>query len=234
MRLYKASIQRLDSRMKASGQPLEVQYNPNEFTLNKGVQIAEVAIPGLDMPILQFVRGQAETLSLDLFFDSTDDGTGEDATPVTKYTDKFYQLIKIDGDLHAPPICRFLWGGHEFPGSHFSSNWASQQRANGFNCLVESVRQRFTMFSSQGVPLRATLSISLREYKTLDQQIEQLNLRSPDHTRTHVVESGQTINKIADMYYEDSTQWRAIADANNILNPLAMRPGTLLTLPPIE
>ncbi len=234
MRLSKAHIQRLDSKLKPSGQALEVQYNPTEFTLNKGVQIAEIAIPGLDTPILQFVRGQSETLTLDLFFDTTDEGTGEGATPVTVRTDKFYQLIKIDGDLHAPPICRFIWGGHEFPGSHFDSSWASQQRANGFDCLVESVRQRFTMFNPKGVPLRATLSVSLREYKTLDQQVEQLNLRSPNHTRTHVVESGQMLNKIADMYYDDSTQWRVIAEANNILNPLAIQPGTLLHLPPIE
>ena len=39
------------------------------------MQFAEVAIPGLDAPIIQFVRGQSETLTLDLFFDSTEKGT---------------------------------------------------------------------------------------------------------------------------------------------------------------
>ncbi len=234
MGLQKAQIRRLNNKLAPTGAALEVQFNPTELTLNKGVQIAEVAIPGLDAPILQFVRGQSETLTLDLFFDTTDEGTGEKATPVTTRTDKFYQLIKIDGDIHAPPICRFIWGDHEFPGSHFDANWASQQRENGFDCLVESVRQRFTMFSSQGVPLRATLSVSLREYKTLKKQLQQLNLMSPDHTRSHVVQRGETLNKIADQYYEDSTQWRVIAEANNILNPLNIEPGTLLELPPIE
>jgi nucleoid-associated protein YgaU len=234
MPLQKAVIQRLDNRLNTSGPGLEVQFNPTELTLNKGVQIAEIAIPGLDSPILQFVRGQSETLALDLFFDTTDGGMGERATPVTTRTDKFYQLIKIDGSTHAPPICRFIWGRHDFAGSHFDKNWASQDRENGFDCLVESVRQRFTMFSSEGIPLRATLRISLREYKTLDQQLDQLNLMSPDHTRTHVVESGETLNQIADRYYEDSTQWRMIASVNNILNPLAIQPGTMLALPPIE
>src|SRR5687768_8667149 len=40
------------------------QYNPNELTFEKGVQIAEIAIPGLDTPLLQFVRGQNERLTL--------------------------------------------------------------------------------------------------------------------------------------------------------------------------
>ena len=104
-----------------SKQPIPVRFNPTEYTLNKGAQIAELTIPGLDSPILQFVRGQTETLSLDLFFDSTESGMDDDATSVTTLTDPFYQLVKIDGKTHAPPICFFSWGS-EFPGqSAYSS-----------------------------------------------------------------------------------------------------------------
>ena len=233
MPLQKAQFQRLDKNLKPITPGLEVQFNPTEFTLNKGVQLAEIAIPGLDSPILQFVRGQTETLTLDLFFDTTDAGMGDSAKPVTALTDTFYQLIKIDSDTHAPPICHFSWGGHNFPGSNMKENWASQNRENGFDCLIESVRQRFTMFSTQGVPLRATLTVSLREYKTLDKQLQQLGLKSSDHTRTHVVQRGEPLNKIADQYYENSAQWRVIADANTILDPLALQPGTILELPPL-
>ena len=233
MPLLKALFQRLDNKLKPILPGLPVQFNPTEFTLNKGVQIAEIAIPGLDAPILQFVRGQTETLTLDLFFDTTDQGTGDIAIPVTILTDQFYQLVKIDSDTHAPPICHFVWGGYFFPGSNMIGNGASQNRENGFDCLVESVRQRFTMFNPLGIPLRATLTVSLREYKTLDKQLQQLRLNSPDHTRTHVVQRGETLNKIADQYYEDSAQWRVIADANTILDPLALQPGTILELPPL-
>lgn len=231
--LQKAQIQRLDQDLNPIVPGLEVQFNPTEFTLNKGVQIAEIPIPGLDMPILQFVRGQTETLTLDLFFDTTDQGMGDDATSVTTLTDQFYELIKIDSDIHAPPICHFTWGGNNFPGSNFDGNWASQSRENGFDCLIDNVRQRFTMFGTQGVPLRATLTVSMREYKTLDSQLQELRLMSPDHTRTHVVQLGETLNKIANQYYQDSTKWRIIAEANSILDPLALQPGTIFEIPPI-
>ena len=92
------------------------RFNPTEYTLSKANQWAEVPIPGLDSPIVQFVRGQTETLSLELFFDSTEDGTGATATPVTDKTDAFYDLIKIDSDTHAPPALLFSWGGPTFPG----------------------------------------------------------------------------------------------------------------------
>src|SRR5215471_11235502 len=115
--LLKAQVQRFNANGTPDGEAFPVQFNPTEYTLSKGVQIAEIPIPGLDQPVLQFVRGQTETLSLDLFFDSTDDGMGTDATPVTEKTDQFYQLIKIDKDTHAPPIVLFMWGQDGFAGA---------------------------------------------------------------------------------------------------------------------
>ncbi|MFZ0318997.1 MAG: LysM peptidoglycan-binding domain-containing protein [Candidatus Sulfotelmatobacter sp.] len=226
----KATFQQVSST-GSLGAPLSVNFNPTEYTLNKGAQIVEVAIPGLDSPILQFVRGQAETLSLDLFFDSTESGMDDNATSVTELTDQFYQLVKIDGTTHAPPICFFSWGA-DFPGQRSYISTGSQLR-NGFQCVVESVRQRFTLFSPQGVPLRATLTVSLKEYKTLSEQIAEINFQSADHTQTHVVQIGETLSQIANDAYNDPTQWRAIADQNSILDPLQLTPGAILEIPPL-
>ena len=138
-------------------------------------------IPGLDSPILQFVRGQTETLTLDLFFDTTEAGTGVGATSVTTKTDEFYDLMKIESNTHAPPLLWITWGGVSFPGKN----------RDGFKCVVESVRQRYTMFDPTGVPLRAMLSVTFREYKSLAEQIGELNPQSADHTKAHVVEEGR-------------------------------------------
>ena len=94
---------------------MDVQFNPTEFSLDKGAQLAEIAIPGLDSPLLQFVRGQNEKLTVDLFFDTTETGTGAGATSVTTLTDRIYSLVKIEPDGHAPPICTFIWNA-SFPG----------------------------------------------------------------------------------------------------------------------
>jgi hypothetical protein len=232
--LQKAQFQRLDSNFKPVGKALSVQYNPAEFTLNKGVQIADISIPGLDQPIQQFVRGQTETLALDLFFDTTEAGMGDDASPVTVETDKFYQLIKIDRKTHAPPVCRFIWGATSFPGSNLTEQWSTQKREDGFQCIVESVRQRFTVFSPIGKPLRAILSVTLREYKTLEQQVDQIRFESPDHTHQHVVERGDTLSRIAADSYGDPRKWRPIAEHNGIIDPLDLRLGMVLEIPPIR
>jgi nucleoid-associated protein YgaU len=211
---------------------ISVQFNPTQLAFSKGVQLGDIPIPGLDSSLIQFVRGQTETLSIDPFFDSTEGGMGANARSVTESSDQIYQLVKIEPDSHAPPICEFIWND-KFPGAHISEKFGNQKR-NSFTCLVESVRHQYTLFSPEGVPLRATVSVSLREYKTLDDQLARLNLNSPDRTQVHVLEAGETLSSIAGVHYRRPGQWRRIADANGIDDPRRLTPGTFLTVPPMR
>src|SRR5688572_9707058 len=103
--LQTAFIENLDTKQCA-----KVQFNPTELSFSKTAQMAEIAIPGLDGPVLQFIRGGAETMTLELFFDTTDKGMGKESESVTKYVDEFYALVKQNPQLHAPPRCLFSWG----------------------------------------------------------------------------------------------------------------------------
>jgi len=217
--------------VERTGARFPVQYNPTELTLQKNLSIAEIGIPGLDSPVLQFSRGQSETLTMDLFFDTTAAGTGAGAQAVTSLTDLFYQLVRIDKEKHAPPVCWFMWGGSGFPGSNYTMPWDSQNRTNGFKCIVESIRQRFTFFSSDGVPLRAILTVTLKEYRTLDEQIDQIDFRSADRSSAHVVQEGETLSRVADEAYDRAAVWREIAEANGIDEPWAIEPGEILEIP---
>jgi nucleoid-associated protein YgaU len=228
--LQKAQL--LATYSDGSSEIVDVQFNPTEFTLEKSAQLAEIAIPGLDSPLLQFVRGQTEKLTVDLFFDTTEKGTGAGATSVTTLTDRVYSLVKIEPDGHAPPICTFIWNA-SFPGADLSAS-AGNQRRNEFQCVVDSVRQKFTFFSPEGIPLRATLTLTLREYKTLDEQLRQLNLSSPDRSHSHVTERNDTVARLAARYYHKPGEWRAIADANGLDDPRRLDAGLYLTIPPIR
>lgn len=210
----------------------DVQYNPTELSFDKNVQLAEVNIPGLDAPLQQFVRGQAEKLSLELFFDTTDGGMGVGAESVTAKTDRIYQLVKVESDTHAPPIVTFSWN-HAFPGDNLRYGSGNQMR-NSFKGVVESVRQKFTLFSPEGVPLRATVNLVLREYRTLEEQLNQLKLNSPDRTHHHVLVEGESLSGVAASYWSRPDEWRRIADENDIEDPRRLFAGAFLTLPVLE
>ncbi len=223
MALVKAKIEILDKDVVNGSRQLPqfitVQFNPTEYTLSKGAQIAEIAIPGIDSPILQFVRGQNEKLSLDLFFDTTETGMDEAADDVREQTNLVYQLVKIQPETHAPPRVRFTWG-----------------QGLSFKAIVESVQQKFTLFNPQGVPLRATVSVAFREYKNLADQLTELNLQSSDHTKTRVVSRGETLSSIAAQEYRDPRLWRVLAEKNAdvVANPRRLVPGTVLEVPPLD
>lgn len=216
---------------KGGPETIPVQYNPHEMVLEKRVQFAEIGIPGLTSPLQQFVRGQAEVLTLELFCDTSDKGMGASATSVVTETDKLYSLARIEPDGHAPPVVTFAWGTG-FPGSNLSSRLGNQKRES-FTGIVTSIRQTFTLFSAGGVPLRAKVNLSIAEYEKLDDQLARLNLKSPDRTHGHVLGASDQLWSLADRYYDRPAAWRTIADANRIADPRRLRAGMRLSVPSI-
>jgi nucleoid-associated protein YgaU len=199
---------------------IPVMFNPPEYTIAKGAQFAEIAIPGIDAPVIQFIRGQTRTLSLELFFDGTRIGSGFGlAGDVRLLVDPVAQLGRIQPNTHAPPRIQFIWGlGLSFRG------------------VVDNVQQKFTLFSPAGIPVRATVTLSIKEYKTLEEQLKDLNLQSSDHTKSRIIKRGDTLSRLAFEEYGDATQWRYIADANldTIPDPRRLEPGVTIKIPVID
>ncbi len=225
-----ARFEILDAQTRSVTETIEVQFNPTEVSVAKSSTIAEIAIPGLDSPVLQFIRGNNETLNLELFFDSTDDGMGDFATSVTDRTQKFYKLVKQNADTHAPPICRFVWG--QDSGGAGDVSTVVSNAPFWFTGIVESIDRKFLLFSPQGTPLRARLTIKMREYKTVDQMVSELN--SADHTKARVFRRRERLDQLSSEEYTTPDEWRRIANENDLDDPRNIPAGTLLKIPPMR
>jgi hypothetical protein len=125
-------------------------------------------------------------------------------------------------------VCTFIWGT-SFPGDQLPTN---QQRIE-FKGVITLIKQDFSLFSPQGTPLRATLTLTMAEHRPLHEQIQQLNLQTADHTRNHVVTEGDTLTSIAWEYLQRPTAWRHLADANAIDDPRRLEIGSTLQVPPL-
>ncbi|MCK6571032.1 LysM peptidoglycan-binding domain-containing protein [Myxococcota bacterium] len=204
----KLFITALDGKM--AGVPIVALFNPKEYTISKSVPWNPHASAGLDAPEMQFTTGQGESLNLELFFD-----TYEAGSDVRQHTDRLHTLAKIDADLHRPPLLLVSWAALKFKG------------------VVESINHRFTMFKEDGTPVRATCTLALRQAASASEQQQEIKKQSPDHAKLHAVQRGETLQMIAAREYDDPAEWRRIADANGIDDPLQLEPGQRLMIPPI-
>lgn len=207
--LAKAHIQVLDQSGSIQ-QVIPVRFNPTEYNVSKQVTYGNQQLPGMGSPLTQFVSGDSETLSMELLFD-----TYEQGIDVRVFTEQLDMLVEIDGDLHRPPLCRFVWG------------------TLIFKAAVESIDKRFTMFGMGGIPVRARVDITFREYRPPGQQRQEAPRSSPDRTTTWRVTEGDTLPSIAAEEYGDPGKWRPIAEANDIENPRELQAGALLEVPPL-
>lgn len=205
MALEKAVISNLDTE-----KDFEVLFNPKEYVLEKRTPWTEVNVFGLDSPPVQFTMGNRERLSMELFFD-----TSEEKTDVREYTEKIKELMVVNAQEHRPPLLRFSWG------------------ALSFDCVLEDLVQRFTLFSNDGTPLRAILKVVFKEYATAATQLSNTRRESADHTKRLTVREGETLAAVSAREYNDPSKWRVIADANDIDDPENIAAGTIIALPPL-
>jgi hypothetical protein len=205
------------------GSPIKAMFNPERYTVSKSLQLAEIGIPGLDSPVVQYVRGQNEKISMELFFDTTDSGMTGSVTDVRDRTTQIYELLKVNGNLHAPPRVQLAWG---------SSGQLTSRGTNAPWLVLESISEEFNLFSPEGVPLRAKLTVSFREAWTIEDQLAATPRHSSDRTKLHRVLTGETLSQIAYLEYGDPEAWRPIADANKLANPRLLQPGAVLVVPP--
>ena len=81
--LKKATITVLDGADK--GKVITVLFNPTEYSFERTNSYKSVAVPGLSSPLLQFVSGESDRLSMDLFLDDYTDPNGPTSCSVAKY-----------------------------------------------------------------------------------------------------------------------------------------------------
>ena len=201
------------------GDRIDCLFNPSELTVSKSNSWNAGESKGRNAPELRFQGGQSATLALALTFDTTREGTD-----VTEHTSKLLDLMKADPNLPGadpsrnsarPPWVEFHWG-----------------KLHSFRAIVDRLQIRFTYFASDGMPLRAKVDVTLKQWK----DEAELPLQNPTsstpvvHT-VHVLVPGETLDRVAAAHYRDATLWRLIAEANGIIDPLELTPGTPLVVP---
>jgi hypothetical protein len=219
------------------GDKLDCWFNPKDYTIAKQNSYNFPKVTGSSLPTGSFTGGQPRTLTLNLLFDGTDTkgwtakGGSMDVSAVT---DKLFKAMEVSQGLAGgsskntgrPPQITFIWG-----------------KTVSFQAFATQLSVQYTLFNpSDGRPLRANVTLNLTQAAPQMDNSSQGGTSAGQNPTTratpglgaHTVRDGDSLASIAYQHYRDPTRWRAIAEANDIDDPLRLKRGAILSIPRIE
>jgi hypothetical protein len=206
------------SAEKPGGRQVEVQFNPESLKVTFANQLVQPS--GGDQSAgtagRQFVGAGTTKLVLQLWFDVTamEQNAVDDVRRLTQQVIYFMTPQRSDQDANrlAPPGVRFQWGSFLFDG------------------MVEGLEETLEFFSPDGKPLRASINLTLSQQKILTAEFRGTGA-VPGRTPMAQARQGDSLQAVA-ARGGPTLDWRAIATANGVEDPLRLPPGRLLDLHP--
>lgn len=229
-RLEKAQLWELESDFTTEKSPpkrVTVQFNPDTLKVSFANQIVQPSNAGDQngTPARQYVGAGTTKLALQLWFDVTapvPEGVAkvDDVRRLTQQVAYFITPKETQDNppKYVPPAVRFLWGSFQFDG------------------MMDSLEENLEFFSSEGKPLRASMSLNLSQQKITRFAFRDtgappggsgLSGAAPGTKPLLQASAGASLQELA-ASAGASASWQDIASANGIENPRLLQPGQLI------
>lgn len=189
-------------------------FNPFEFTISKTNSWSNRPVTGINLPLVSFTNGGAQSLTLNLYFDTT-----RSPSDVRAFTAPLWNMMMIDPDTidtntgkGQPPQVAFEWGGLYF------------------KAIITTMSENYVLFNAEGIPLRSKVTVTLQQYideSDLPPQIQE-QLANEQAQSTQQMQEGERLDNVASQNGQQPGSYRAIAEQNNIDNPQRVPNGTTL------
>ncbi len=213
-----------------------VQVNPNGYTLHHQLEYADRRGQGDSGSDAVYSGSEPTTLQFEFLFDGTgvvpppselgdvplvgaiaSALSGAEPFDVMTEIQKFNRVVyDYQGELHRPRKVLLVWGTLEFA------------------CALTALNYRFTLFRPDGTPLRAVATADFREALSDGERERRENASSPDLTHLREVRQGDTLPLLAYRIYGNAALYLEVARVNKLINFRRLRPGSRVSLPPVE
>lgn len=208
----------------------KVQFNPDSLKVSFANQLKEPSGSGdqRGSQARQFVGAGTTKLAVQLWFDVTQElGQGlPDVMDVRQLTQRVAYFITPLGEpanqptKFIPPAVRFLWGTFKFDG------------------IVESMEETLELFSHEGRPLRASVTLTISQQKITTFAFNEANdpagftrRKRPaagTQPQTEAPANANLQSMSASQPGGEQQEWQSVAAANGIENPRQLDPGQLI------
>ena len=197
---------------------LQFQFNPKEFSIAKNATWTSKPARGAQKAgPPEFTGAGPGKLTVEMFFDASG---SHDRSVVAAVETLFSCCVPTPESLKtkkaSPPLVVLKWG-----------------TTRSFPAYVTSVSAKYTLFDSDGTPIRATCSVSMEELPGVTAK-QNPTSGAVAARRLHTVVAGDSLASVAFRQYGDPAMWRPLAEFNGIDDPLRVRPGATLLVPALE
>ncbi len=193
--------------------------NPEQYAQTFKVEYDAQPAEGAQGAEPRFKSSAPEELDLDFVFDSTNTayGYGRDGQSVPAQIDEFKQIVyNLEGSIHQPRYLKLVWKDFVF------------------DCILTELQVTYTLFDSEGTPIRAKLSCGFLNYKETERRVREEGKSSPDLTHVRTVEDAQNLPLLTHEIYGVPKHYMEIALANDLTAFRTLTTGTTLVFPPLS
>ena len=194
------------------------QFNPKEVTIAKSAKWERKPAKGSkSAPPPEFTGSDPCKLTVEMFFDATGSSDGSVMEVVEKLFACCVPTEQSAGQKKpTPPLVVLQW-----------------DKISTFPAVVTSVSAKYTLFRSNGMPIRAVCSVSMEEMPGSPAR-QNPTSGSDSIRRVHRTIVGDNLPSIAYAEYGDPAHWRPLAAYNAIDDPLRLPTGRTILLPSLE
>ena len=207
-----------------NGETIECLFNPKDYTVTKTNNWKAEAKQGSTAAKPSYTGGNPWEMTLQLLFDST---LLKPKMTVKQVTQTLFDAMDAtcgEGagspgkkNTKRPPKITFNYGWFTFEG------------------VAKNLSVQYTLFTQLGEPIRADVKLALMQWEPAPKKGGQNpTTLGEGGLGAHVVRDGDSLASIAHQAYGDPTQWRTIAHANGIDDPLRLRSGRTLSVPRLD
>jgi len=193
----------------------DVLVNPENYKQKNEQQYSTTdTTNGSSAQTTKYKGGGSGLFEIVLFFDGTGVITKDKvADQIKKVKDLIY---KYNGDIHEPNYLRVYWGTQSL-----------------FQGRLKSWNVNYTMLDMDGSPLRAEATAILIASVSAKKKALEEKKNSSDLTHVRTVLDGDNLPLMCYRIYGDSSYYIKVAQHNNITNFRAIKPGDVITFPPV-
>lgn len=189
-----------------------LQVNPATIKYKKEIEITIEGPLGRQFNAPKYAGHKPIEFSFNTILDAT--GALSPDKDIAQEMDRLEKIMyNVDGEIHRPYYLKISWGSFIFNG------------------ILKSIESEYTLFTSEGSPLRVKLSFSFTGYMDNLLAAKAENRCSPDLSRLITLKAGESIPQLCKNIYGDSSYCTEIARINHLVSFRNVKPGISLMFP---